>query len=355
VGDTVRIGLVGYGLGGRAFHAPLITSTPDLSLVGVVTTSAERCAQLAEDHPDVPAVGDIHDLRELGAEAVAISSTTGTHAELAHTALDLGLHVVVDKPLAVDSATAAGIVSHAERVGRLLTAYQNRRWDSDFLTVRRLLHERALGEVFRFESRFERWATGPPRAAWRSSLTPAEGGGLRLDLVTHLADQAHVLFGPVASVYAESAIHREDARAEDDITLLLTHENGVSTHLYASSWSGDTTRRFRVFGSGGTYVIGGIDGQEHALRSGRTPAREGDRWGIEPIETWGHVHRGDDREVVVTERGRWDSFYPAFAAAVRGEAPVPVDPYDAVEVLRVLDAAALSATERRVVRLDEIS
>jgi predicted dehydrogenase len=355
VGDPVRIGLVGYGLGGRAFHAPLITSTPDLELVGVVTTNAERCAQLAEDHQEVPAVGDIHDLHELGAHAVAISSTTGTHAELAHTALELGLHVVVDKPLAVDAATAAAVVAHAERSGLLVTAYQNRRWDSDFLTVRRLLHDRTLGEVFRFESRFERWAPGPPRAAWRSALTPAEGGGLRLDLVTHLADQAHVLFGPVASVYAEASIHRPGARAEDDITVLLTHESGVSTHLHASSWSGDTTRRFRVFGTEGTYVIGGIDGQEHALRSGRTPAHEGDRWGLEPIETWGHVHRGDEHEVVVTERGRWDTFYPAFATAVRGEGPLPVDPYDAVEVLRVLDAAALSAAEHRVVLVEEIS
>jgi predicted dehydrogenase len=354
VGDPVRIGLVGYGLGGRAFHAPLITSAPDLELVGAVTTDAGRVTQLAEDHPEVPAVGDIHDLLELGARAVAISSTTGTHAELAHTALDLGLHVVVDKPLAVDSASAREVVAHAERAGLLVTAYQNRRWDSDFLTVRRLLHEQVLGEVFRFESRFERWAPGPPRAAWRSSLTPAEGGGLRLDLVTHLADQAHVLFGPVASVYAESAIHRPGARAEDDITVLLTHENGVSTHLHASSWAGDTSRRFRVLGTEGAYVIGGIDGQEHALRSGRTPEREGDRWGVEPIETWGHVHRGDEHEVVPTERGRWDTFYPAFAAAVRGDGPLPVDPYDAIEVLRVLDAAAISAAEHRVVRLDEI-
>lgn len=354
MGDRVRIGLVGYGLGGRAFHAPLITSTPDLDLVGVLTNDAGRTAQLSEDHPAVPAVGDLHDLVALGAEAVAISSTTGTHAALAHVALDLGLHVVVDKPLAVDSASAAEIVAHGERVGRLVTAYQNRRWDSDFLTIRRLLHERVLGDVLGFESRFERWTPGPPRAAWRSALTPAEGGGLRLDLVTHLADQAHVLFGPVASVYAESAIHREDARAEDDITVLLTHENGVSSHLHASSWCGDTSRRFRVLGTEGAYVIGGIDGQEHALRGGRTPAEEGDRWGLEPIESWGHVHRGDEHEVVPTERGRWDVFYPAFAAAIRGAAPLPVDPYDAVEVLRVLDAAALSAAERRVVLLAEL-
>ena len=349
--EPVRIGVVGYGLGGRAFHAPLISSAPQCALVGVVTTNAERRAQLAEDHPGVPALDDLQSLVDAGAEAVSISSTTGTHSELTDAALDLGLHVVCDKPLAIDAASAAASIARSEEAGRLLTAYQNRRWDSDFLTVRRLLDEGVLGEVYRFESRFERWAPGAPRAWWRAELPTEQGGGLRLDLMTHLLDQAMQLFGAVASVYAEIAVRRRESVAEDDVSVLVTHVNGVSSQLFANTMSGDVSRRFRVSGTSGAYVVGGVDGQEDALRSGLTPASLGDSWGVEPETAWGRIARGEELTVVPTERGRWDTFYPAFARAVRGEGPLPVDPRSALEVLVVLDAILVSARERRVVPL----
>ena len=133
--------------------------------------------------------------------------------------------------------------------------------------------------------------------------------------------------------------------------MVLTHANGVVSHLAANTWSGDITRRFRVLGREGAYVVGGADSQEDVLRAGLTPASEGDAWGTEPVESWGHVHRGEERTVVPTERGRWDTFYPAFAAAVRGEGAVPVDPREALAVLHVLDAAAESATTGRIVTL----
>jgi predicted dehydrogenase len=349
VTEPVRIGLVGYGLGGRAFHAPLIASAPELDLVGVVTTSDDRRAQLAEDHPGVAAVDSLRALVDAGAEAVAVSSTTGTHTELTEEALSLGLHVVCDKPLAVDAESARATVALAERLGLLLTAYQNRRWDSDFLTIKRLLADDALGDVFRFESRFERWAPGAPRAWWRAELPPEQGGGVRLDLMTHLADQAVQLFGPVASVYAEVATRRGASVADDDVQVVLRHTGGVSSHLHASTMTGDISRRFRVLGTDGAYVVGGIDGQEDALRGGRTPASEGDAWGVEPASAYGELRRGAESTVVPTERGRWDTFYPAFARAVRGQGPLPVDAREAVYVLEVLDAIARSAQENRVV------
>jgi predicted dehydrogenase len=348
--DPVRIGLVGYGLGGRAFHAPLIASAPELDLVGVVTTSEDRRAQLAEDHPGVAAVDDLRSLVDAGAEAVAISSTTGTHSALTDEALSLGLHVVCDKPLAIDAVTGRASVALAERLGLLLTAYQNRRWDSDFLTIRRLLDEQALGDVFRFESRFERWAPGAPRAWWRAELPAEQGGGVRLDLMPHLTDQAVQLFGPVDSVYAEIATRRDASVADDDVHAVLRHTNGVSSHLHASTMTGDISRRFRVLGTDGAYVVGGIDGQEDALRGGRTPASEGSSWGVEPESAYGELRRGAESTVVPSERGRWDSFYPAFARAVRGQGPLPVDAREAVYVLEVLDAMATSARENTVVR-----
>ena len=349
--EPVRIGVVGYGLGGRAFHAPLIASAPECELVGVVTTNADRRAQLAEDHPGVAALDDLAALVDAGAEAVAISSTTGTHSEVTDAALDLGLHVVCDKPLAIDAAHAAATIVRAEERGRLLTAYQNRRWDSDFLTIRRLLDEGVLGDVYRFESRFERWAPGAPRAWWRAELPPEQGGGVRLDLITHLLDQAMQLFGPVASVYGEIGVRRAASTAEDDVAVMVTHVDGTSSQLFANTMSGDVSRRFRVQGTEGAYVVGGVDGQEDALRSGATPASAGDSWGVEPEAAWGHLARGGELTVVASERGRWDTFYPAFARAVRGEGPLPVDPYEALEVLTVLDAIAVSARENRVVSL----
>jgi predicted dehydrogenase len=349
--DPVRIGIVGYGLGGRVFHAPLIASAIETELVGVVTTNPERRSQLATDHPGVSALDDLKALVAVGAEAVAISSTTGTHTVLTDEALDLGLHVLCDKPLALDAAASAASIARAQAAGLLLTAFQNRRWDSDFLTVRRILAEGALGQVYRFESRFERWAPGPPRTQWRSELPAEQGGGIRLDLMTHLADQAMTLFGPVASVYAEMATRRASAIPEDDVSVLLTHTDGVSSQLFANTMSGDISRRFRVLGTDAAYVVGGADGQEDALRAGRTPASEGVAWGIEPPEAWGYIARGTERVVVPTERGRWDTFYPAFAAAVRGTGPLPVDVHEALAVLEVLDAIAVSARESRVVTL----
>ena len=349
--EPVRIGLVGYGLGGRVFHAPLLASAPETELVGVLTTSADRIAQLADDHPGVPAVRSLEELRDAGAEAVVVSSATGSHSELTDSALDLGLHVVCDKPLAIDAAHARASVAKAATAGLLLTAFQNRRWDSDFLTVRRLLDEGVLGDVHSFETRFERWAPGTPRAWWRAELPPEQGGGVRLDLVTHLTDQAVQLFGHVSSVYAEIATRRAESVADDDVTAYLTHANGVRTHVHASTMCGDTTRRMRVIGTEGAYVVGGVDGQEDALRAGLTPATEGDAWGIEPEAAWGEIRQGAVFAPVASERGRWDRYYPDFARAVRGEAPLTVDPASAVEVLDVLDAMVTSANENRVVDL----
>ncbi len=330
--EPVRFGLVGYGFGGRYFHAPLLASAPEVEFLGVVTGSPERARQVGEEHPDAGVFSDLEALRDRGAEAVAISTPADTHTELAERALSLGLAVVCDKPFALDAASARGTVETAERLGLPLAPYQNRRWDSDFRTVRRLVDDGRLGTVTRFESRFERWEPepGPP---------PAGGGTLR-DFGSHLVDQALVLLGPVAAVYAE---WRTGANGEDDdVFVALTHGSGARSHL-AGSWSeGAPGLRFRVTGTAGSYVVEGpMDGQEAALVAGQTPATEGERWGAEPEERWGRLCRGDDAEVVPTERGAWDTFYPAFARAVRGEGPVPVDPRDAVAAAAVVVAAVV--------------
>jgi predicted dehydrogenase len=340
---TVRFGLVGYGSGGRYFHAPLLASAPGVDFVAVVTRSEQRRAQLATEWPGVAAYDDLADLAAAGVQAVAISTPADTHVALAHEAIALGLAVVVDKPLALDAAAARGVVEAAERAGTVLSAYQNRRWDSDLLTVRRLIGDGTLTAVARFESRFERFRPEPgPR--------PAGGGTLR-DFGAHLVDQALLLFGPATSVYAEL---RGRHSLDDDTFVALHHANGVESHLWGSWVQPAPGPRFRVTGADATYIVAGVDGQEAALMAGRTPATEGDRWGVEPEESWGRLYRGGAGEPVPvpSERGRWDAYYPAFAAAVAGQAPVPVDPWDAVRNLATLDAARESALTGHTVALD---
>ncbi|WP_409331671.1 Gfo/Idh/MocA family protein [Trujillonella humicola] len=340
--DPVRFGLVGYGFGGRWFHAPLLASAPEVDLLGVVTTSPERRALVAADHPRVATFDSLGELVAAGAEAVAISTPAGTHTALTEQALELGLAVVCDKPFALDAAAARGSVELAAARGLPLAPYQNRRWDSDFRTVRALVADGRLGRVARFESRFERFAPEPG--------PPAAGGGTLLDFHSHLVDQALVLLGPVTSVYAEWRVR--DGGLDDDVFVALAHADGGRSHLWGSWSQGAPGYRFRVSGTESAYVVGGpMDGQEAALLAGRTPAGEGEHWGVEPPERYGRLRRGDDGAVVPTERGRWDVFYPAFAAAVRGTGPVPVDPRDAVVTATVLDAARRSATTGEVVRL----
>ena len=333
---NTRIGLAGYGFGGRIFHAPLIACAAGCELAGVVTSSPQRRAELARDHPGIGAYDSIADLASAGADAIAISTPAETHIALVLEAIELGLAVVCDKPFALDAEQARMAVTAAEQAGVVLSVYQNRRWDSDLLTVRRLLADGALGDVTLFESSFERFSPddGPP----------ASGAGILRDFGSHLVDQALLLFGPVDSVYGE--LHTR-GKFDERFFAVLRHSSGMTSHLSGDWTQGAPAPRFRVRGTEGSYVVSGMDGQEPALIAGRTPATERDAWGAEPEERWGRLQRGDASEPVPSERGRWDTFYPAFGAAVRGEGPVPVDPRDAIASLTVLDTIRRSAAEGR--------
>lgn len=335
--EAVRYGLVGYGSGGRIFHAPLIASAPDIDFTGVVTRSPQRRAELPEG---VRAFDSLADIAAAGVQAVTISTPAATHADLAHESIRLGLAVVVDKPFALTAESARAVAGAAGDAGVLLSVYQNRRWDSDFRTAQKLIADGALGEVRRFESRFERWS--PDRGPG-----PA-GGGTLLDFGAHLVDQAILLAGPVERVYAEV---RGDGDLDDDVFVALHHQTGVESHLWGSWRQAAPGPRFRITGTTGTYIVDSMDGQEAELKAGRSPATSSDRWGVEPEQAWGRLYRGATGAPVRSERGRWDTFYPAMAAAVRGEAPPPVDAWDAVRTMDVLDAARISATTGDTVRL----
>ncbi|MFR9797440.1 Gfo/Idh/MocA family oxidoreductase [Streptomyces sp. MS06] len=355
-GPPLRAGLVGYGLAGSVFHAPLIAATEGLALDTVVTSRPERQEQARAEHPGVRVVSTADELlkRADSLDLVVIASPNRTHVALATAALEAGLPVVVDKPLAGTAAEARELAALAEQHGLLLSVFQNRRWDSDFLTLRRLVADGELGDVWRFESRFERWRP-QLKGGWRESGDPAEIGGLLYDLGSHVVDQALVLFGPVTRVYAESVIRRPDARADDDTFIALTHADGVRSHLHVSSTAAQLGPRFRVLGSRAGYVKYGLDPQEAALREGARPGAAG-TWGAEPEEAWGRIGSG---ESPVTGGGRpvpslpgdYPAYYTAVAEALVGAGPNPVTALEAAAALDVLEAARRSAREQTAVSL----
>lgn len=278
----LRVGLIGFGLAGAYFHAPLIATTPGLSLSAVVTGNRERAAQAVASYPGVQVVAAVEQLWDLGLDLVVVATPNRTHIPLAGRALEAGIAVVVDKPFAPTAAEARELVEEARPLNLLLTVFQNRRWDGDFLTVKGLIERGVLGDVHRFESRFERWRP-VPKPGWRESGAGGDAGGTLFDLGSHLIDQAIQLFGPVDDVYAELDRRRPGVEVEDDAFVALSHTSGTRSHLRMSATSGLQGPRFQVFGSQAAFVKHGMDIQEEALRNGERPDRHG--WGEEPAKS----------------------------------------------------------------------
>lgn len=341
----MRVSIIGYGLAGSVFHAPLAAATDGLEVATIVTGNPERARQAAADHPGARVVADPDEAMD--ADLVVVATPNDTHAPLAREALSRGAAVVVDKPLALSAEDARALV--ADAAGRL-TVFQNRRWDSDQLTLRRLLASGELGEVTRHESRFERWRPEPRPGAWRETRTPEEGGGVLLDLGAHLIDEALQLLGPATHVYAEIDARRGGA-ADDDAFVELRHASGAYSHLRASAVTPAPGPRLRVLGSEAGFVVDSVDGQEDALRAGLRPGRD-EPWGVEPPERWGRLVRGDEQEPVPSEPGAWPAFYADVERWLRSGGDPPVDPLDAVRVLEVIEAARHSAATGAVLPIE---
>ena len=346
----MRVAIIGYGLSGRFFHAPLIAATDGLEVACVVTSDPSRRAEVAADHPGAEVFASVQELWSAALpELVVVASPNATHVTVALEAIERAIPVVVDKPLAVTADRARELVSRARDAGVLLTVFQNRRWDSDQLTLRRLIAEDALGSIVRFESRFERWRPDLDRAKWRENVAPEQGGGVLLDLGSHLVDQALTLFGPVVQVYAEVA-SRRGAAADDDVFIALRHSGGTLSHLHASAVTPSVGPRLRVQGTTAGFVVSALDPQEAALRSGARPDTFAN-WGKPDEYELGRLVAGERSVPVPSEPGDWPRFYALLRDALAGGGPPPVDPFDAVETLRVLDAARESARARSIALL----
>ena len=349
---TTRVLLLGYGLAGRVFHSRLIDAEPGLELAAIVTSDPERRAQALADHPGVQvfATADEAWRNADDGDLAVVATANAAHVPQATAALQAGLHVVVDKPLAGTAQEAQALIDLARLHGRQLHVFQNRRWDSEILTAKKALEEGLLGAPHRFESRFERWRP-TPKGGWREQGSAADLPGLLYDLGAHLVDQALHLIGPVERVVASVRAVRAGMTTDDDTQILLWHTSGAVSVLSVSSVSAFIEPRLRLLGTKGGLEVTGLDSQEDALRADRSPSDPG--WGIEPESAVVRVVTERDATPVPhpREHGAWPSFYAAIVRSLRGEGPPPVDPADVVANLRVIEAAAQSAREHREVTL----
>jgi predicted dehydrogenase len=354
--DVLRVAVVGYGLSGSVFHAPLVAATPGLRVAAVVTGDPGRAEAARSAYPGVRVLRNADELFAAsdGFDLVVIAAPNVAHVPLARRAVAAGLPVVVDKPFATTAADAADVAREAQAAGVLLTVFQNRRLDDDFRTVRAVLDGGALGSVVRVESRFDRYRPAVQGGRWRESGDPASGGGLLLDLGAHLVDQAVTVFGAPDAVYAEVDRVRPGAAVDDDVFMALRYAGGPRIHLWATMVARRPAPRFRIAGSGGTFEVHGLDPQEDALRAGTRPGNPG--WGVSArmgtlAADVGGVAVTADVELLP---GAYERFYAGVRDAVRDGTPPPVDPWDAVLGLRVLEAARLSAARGAVVPLAEV-
>ena len=314
-----RVALIGFGLGGAVFHAPYIASTAGLSLAAVVTGNPERRAHAEREYPQAVVLGSAEELWAHGGDLdlVVVATPNVSHASLALAALDAGLAVVVDKPLAPTAAEARRLVAAARERGKLLTVYHNRRWDGDFLTLRGLIDNGELGRVLRFESRYERWRPEVSRG-WRNDPDPAEGGGILIDLGSHVVDQALQLFGAPRHVYGEVRRLRAEAQTDDDAFVAIEHESGTVSHCWMSAVAAQPGPRFRALGERAAFVYG-------------APA--------EVEEADALLGAGDALRTISTPPNAWTRFYEGVALSLQDGSPPPVDPADAILTLEVLEAA----------------
>ncbi|MGL4177741.1 MAG: Gfo/Idh/MocA family protein [Dermatophilaceae bacterium] len=335
-----RVALAGYGSAGRGIHAPLLAQA-GCEVVAVSTADAGRAEAARADIPHVRVVPRLEDLLGLRPvlDLVVLATPSGGHAAQARVVADAGLACVVDKPLAVDAATAADVVRHAAARRVALTVFQNRRFDPDHRTTARVVRDRLVGEPFRYEMRWERWRP-VSKGRWRENAPPDDGGGILLDLHSHLVDAAVQLFGPVASVAATVAAHTSPA--EDEAFLLCRHGSGVVSHLGATSVAGAPGPRVRLLGTSAAYVVADFEAEAHVWDAQRD---------LDP-DHCGWLYRGMEREAVPRMPGEQADFYRAVVTALGSPDPqqaMPVDPWDAVHTLAVIDAARVSAAENRVV------
>ena len=337
----IRVGIIGYGLSARIFHIPFITTADQFELIAISTSQQDA---VREALPDVRVFASVEDLlvnAEL--DLVVITAPNQLHFEFAKLALLQGMHVLLEKPMVTCVDEANELVALASKQSRLLSVYQNRRWDGDFLTVRKLLQQKMLGEVRYFESHFDRYRPDVQQR-WREQPGPASG--LWWDLGPHLVDQALQLFAAPQAITARLLATRDAAETTDYFHVQL-HYPQTEVVLHAGSYSATPNRRFQIEGTQGSFTKFGLDPQEDQLRAGLMPTDAG--FGIEQRDNFGTLYNESGRSRVETEAGCYQHYYAAIAAAIGDVDAGPVSSEDALDVIRILELAETSQARGRTI------
>lgn len=340
----IDVGLIGFGLAGRAFHAQVIRATPGLRLAAILQRQGSEAAQKYPDVRVVRSVEEILDLPDI--RLVVIATPNETHAPIARQCLEAGRDVVVDKPFATTLKEAAELVDLARKCGRLITVYQNRRYDGDFQAIRQIVADGTLGRIIRFETNYDRFRPDLKPGAWRER--PGPGTGIFFDIAPHLIDHALVLFGLPEAVTADIRLERAVAVVDDSFDVMLHYPAGMRAVLRSTMLAIATRPRFILHGTRGSFFKQTYDPQEINLRRGYIP--ETGPWGGEPQEDWGVLTTVEND--VVTKRSvpsptrDYRDYYANVRDAILGRATLAVSPEYALDLMRVLELAQESSRKR---------
>jgi len=329
----MRVGIAGYGLAGRYFHAPLLKGC-GYEVVAIQTSNAERLAHARLDFPTADVVATTEELVARKLDLVVVASANIAHAHDALIAIKAGIPVVVDKPMGRTVAETKSIIDAGLSAKVPVSTFFNRRWDSDALTIKRVLASGELGVIHRMDSRFERFRPDLNPTSWRENMSVADGGGQLLDLQPHLISTAIDWFG--AATLVTASVRALRGGADDDSLLVIKHLKGVISYLSASAVVGAPGPRIRILGTKGALVINDLDPQEELLRNGMYP--KGGTWSV-PTASRAFIHRGNDVNEIAGENGNYALFYSAVAGAIAGNNPWPIDNRDALLVAEIIDQA----------------
>lgn len=346
--QSIKVGLAGYGFSGQSFHRPLLSHLEEFHIGAVLSSNEDK---VLKDIEGTTVVSSLDELLKEDIELVVITTPNHLHYRMIKQSLLAGKHVIVEKPFVTDSKEGEELLALAKERGLLLSVFHNRRWDADFLTIQQLLKEETLGEIYTYEAHFDRFR---PVIKDRWKENKIEGAGVLYDLGSHLLDQALTLFGPPQWVQADVFPQRNPEKAEDYFLITLGYDV-LRVQLYSRSIVLDAGPRYQIHGLKGSYVKHGMDRQEEDLKAGRNPLTE--EWGREDEDNWGLLTttRGEEivSEVIPSEKGDYTQFYLGIYRALRENKPIPVDPEEALQVIKVIEACKQSSDKKCVIQLNE--
>ncbi|QNL48600.1 oxidoreductase [Olivibacter sp. SDN3] len=352
--QSINVGLIGFGMAGQVFHAPIINCVPGLRLHTIYARRAEQQAIIHSKYPQTQIVADPQDIiQDPDIELVIVATANSVHFSLTKDALLAGKHVVVEKPFTNTATDAEELIALAQKQGKILSVFHSARWHSDYLTVQDVLKSGELGRLVTYEVRYDRFRNYLRPGAWREEDLP--GSGIFFDLGAHLIDQSLQLFGKPQAIFTYLRKMREGVKAVDDFEIMLYYHN-LKVSLKGSMLIKEPTPRFALYGTDGAFVKHGVDPQEVALKEGRTPLNTSN-WGEEPSDIWGILHTDtkgsgfDARGPIPSKKGNYPGFYENVRDAIHGTAELVVKPEQAKDVIEILELGLKSHAERRVIDL----